>query len=124
MIKVAIALGLAIVFASLGDIMLSKGMQKNGEVNVHRVRDVAGVVRHVFSTPAILLGILCMAAYFGCYIASLAWVDVSVANPLTALSYLIAVVYAAAVLRERVSAMRWAGVAFIVAGAVFVGISS
>ena len=124
MIKVAVALGLAIVFASLGDILLSKGMQKNGEVNVRRVRDLAGVVRHVFSTPAVLLGVLCMAVYFACYIASLAWVDVSVANPLTALSYLIAVVYAAAVIRERVSAMRWAGVAFIVAGAVFVGLSS
>jgi drug/metabolite transporter (DMT)-like permease len=124
MIRVAIALGLAIAFASLGDILLSKGMQKNGEVNVRRLRDVAGVARHVFATPVILLGVLCMALYFGCYIASLAWVDVSVANPLTALSYLVATVYATVALRERVSFMRWAGIVGIVLGAIFVGISS
>jgi len=124
MIKVAITLGLAIVFASLGDILLSRGMQQNGEVSVSRARDVAGLVRHTFSRPAILLGVLCMALYFGLYITSLAWVDVSVANPLTALSYLVATIYATVALRERVCFMRWAGITGIVLGAIFVGISS
>jgi len=124
MIKVAITLGLAIASASLGDILLSRGMQQNGEVNVHRARDIAAIANHTFRTPAILLGVLCMALYFGLYMASLAWVDVSVANPLTALSYLVATLYATVAMRERVCFMRWAGIVGIVLGATFVGISS
>ncbi len=124
MIKVAFSLGAAIVFASLGDILLSRGMQQNGEVNVHSARDIAGIVRHTIATPAIWLGVICMAFYFGLYIVSLAWVDVSVANPLTALSYLVATFYATVVMRERVCFMRWAGIVGIVLGAFFVGISS
>jgi len=124
MIKVAITLGLAIVFASLGDILLSRGMQQNGELSVHRARDIPTIANHTFRTPAILLGVVSMALYFGLYMASLAWVDVSVANPLTALSYLVATVYAIVAMRERVCFMRWAGIVGIVLGAFFVGISS
>jgi drug/metabolite transporter (DMT)-like permease len=124
MIKVAISLGLAIVFASLGDIMLSRGMQQNGEVKLNSARDLPAVIRHTFRTPAILIGVVSMALYFGLYMAALAWVDVSVANPLTALSYLVATFYAMVIMRERVCFMRWAGIVGIVLGAIFVGISS
>ena len=104
MIKVAIALGLAIVFASLGDILLSKGMQKNGEVNVRRVRDVAGVVQARVLDPRdtarhslygrvlrVLYGIACVGGR-------------ECGQPADCAELPDHVVYAAAVMRERVSA--------------------
>ncbi|MCL5102625.1 MAG: DMT family transporter [Armatimonadetes bacterium] len=122
--RLVIALSMAIIFGALGDILLSVGMKSNGEVRVHKLSDVPPLIRMVFTGPCVLLGVLSMAIYFGSYITALAWVDVSVANPLTALSYLIASLYAALVLREHISLKRGIGIILIVLGAIFVGVSS
>lgn len=124
MVKVIIAMSIAIIFGAAGDIFLSKGMRVNGEVRVRRLADIPSLLATIFSTPYVLFGITSMAIYFGSYIAALAWVDVSVANPLTALSYVIATAYALFYLRERVGRSRWAGVLLITIGAAFVGFSS
>ncbi len=124
MLKVAIALGLAIICGATGDILFSVGMRSMGEVKVRHLSDLPGLMKTVFTHPIVLLGVFSMAGYFGCYIAALVWVDVSVANPLTALSYLIATGYAIIALRERVSPVRAMGVVCIVLGAIFVGLSS
>jgi len=122
--EVAIALGFAILFGAAGDIFFSKGMRSSGEVSVHRARDIFPLLKHVFRRPFILIGIVCMAFYFFSYLAALAYVDVSVANPLTALSYVLVTGYAVICMRERVNTQRWAGVALVTLGAIFVGLSS
>ena len=124
MTKVAIALALAITMGAAGDIFLSTGMKRMGEVRLRRASEIPRLIGLVFSNGYVLLGVCCMAVYFGSYLTALAWVDVSVANPLTALSYLIATAYAAFIMREKISLQRAAGVALIVLGAIFVGISS
>lgn len=124
MVGVAIALGLAIVLGAAGDIILSKGMQRAGEVRVRRIADIPFVFRLVFTQPLILLGILSMAGYFGSYMAALSMVDVSVANPLTALSYLLATAYARLYMQEKMPPLRAAGIILIVVGAILVGVSS
>lgn len=115
---------LAITFGAAGDIFLSKGMRQNGEVRIRKISDIPSLLAVVFTTPYVLLGISSMTVYFGSYIAALAWIDVSVANPLTALSYVIATAYALLYLRERVNKTRWVGVILITVGAAFVGFSS
>jgi len=122
--KVAIALTFAIVFGAIGDILMSIGMRSRGEIAIRKFSDIPSVIKLIFTTPCVLLGIVSMAIYFGSYIAALAWVDVSVANPLTALSYLIASIYAFVFLREHIDIRRAAGILFIILGAIFVGISS
>lgn len=124
MLRVVIAMSLAIIFGAAGDIFLSKGMRQRGEVHVKRLIDIPPLIAVVFSTPCVLLGVASMAIYFGSYITALAWLDVSVANPLTALSYVIATAYALFYLHEKVGGTRWLGVALITIGAAFVGISS
>ena len=124
MLKVGIALGMAIFFGAVGDILMSKGMQENGEVHVHSLNDLAKVARHVFSRPLVVMGVVAMAIYFGSYVAALAWIDVSVANPMTALSYLIASAYAAFIMKEKLGIKRAMGILLIVTGAILVGLSS
>jgi drug/metabolite transporter (DMT)-like permease len=124
MLAIGIALGLAILFASIGDILLSTGMRENGELKISGLQDILLALRRMFTQPKVLLGLLAMTGYFGSYMAALTMIDVSVANPLTALSYLIATVYAIAILRERVSVARAVGIVLIVLGAIFVGLSS
>lgn len=122
--ELAIALGCAILFGAIGDILLSKGMRSNGEVTIKHIADIPKMIRHVFQRPMILAGVVFIAFYFFSYLAALAYADVSVANPLTALSYVLVTVYAALAMNEGVSLGRWAGVALVTLGAIFVGLSS
>lgn len=122
--KTAIALTFAIVFGAIGDILMSIGMQSRGEIAIRKLSDIPSIIKLIFTTPSVLFGILSMTIYFGSYIAALAWVDVSVANPLTALSYLIASIYAFAFLHEHIDIKRAAGIFCIILGAIFVGVSS
>lgn len=122
--EIAIALGCAILFGAMEDILLSKGMRSNGEINIRRLSELPRNIRLVFRRPAILAGIVSAAFYFFSYMAALAYTDVSIANPLTALSYVLVTIYAAVAMRERVSARRWAGVALVTLGAICVGLSS
>ncbi|MEN6356029.1 MAG: EamA family transporter [Armatimonadota bacterium] len=124
MLRVGIALGLAILFGAIGDILMSKGMQENGAVSIRHIKDLPKVAKLVFSRPLVILGVVSMAIYFGSYVAALGWIDVSVANPLTALSYLIASAYAAFVMKEKLGIVRAVGILLIVLGAILVGLSS
>ena len=122
--KSVIAISMAIFFGALGDILLSKGMQSSGEISVRKFGDLGKAIALVFTHPVVLLGIASMAIYFGSYMAALAWMEVSIADPLTALSYVIATFYAAFVMRERVCSTRWIGVTLITIGSIFIGMSS
>ncbi len=122
--EIAIALGLAIVFGAAGDILLSKGMRSDEEINIRRLSDLPRNIKHVFRRPLILAGLVMMMFFFFSYIAALAYTDVSVANPLTALSYVLVTFYAAVAMREHVTWKRWAGVTLVTLGAIFVGLSS
>jgi len=122
--EVAIALGFAILFGAIGDVLLSMGMRQNDEINIRRLSDLPKNIRIVFKRPLILAGLVMMMFFFFSYIAALAYTDVSVANPLTALSYVLVTVYAAVAMRERVNWKRWMGVSLVTLGAIFVGLSS
>ena len=123
-VKLTVALGFAIIFASVGDILLSVGMKMSGGIIVRNSQDVISAIRQALANPFVLLGVLSMAFHFASYIAALAWVDVSVANPMTALSYLIVSLYALLVLKETVNLQRAAGILLVTVGAIFVGLSS
>lgn len=124
MVKIAIAMGLAIIAAATGDILMSKGMKEIGRVSVHHLSDIPPLAKRVFTCRYVLTGVAAMAIYFTSFVTSLAWADVSVVVPLTALSYVITTTYSAFVVREHVSLTRWIGVAVLSVGVALVGISS
>lgn len=117
----ALLLAAAVVLASCGDVLLSRGMRGVGEVRLQRPADLLALAGQALRQRDVRIGIACMAAYFGCYIVSLAQLDVSLANPLTALSMVCSCAYAVAVLRERIPPERWLGIALVVIGAAFIG---
>jgi len=124
MIKIGFALTCAIIFGAIGDLFLSRGMQAAGEISVHRLSDIPHAIKQIVTSKLVLFGVISMAIFFGSYLASLTMADVSVVNPLTALSYLIASAWAYFIWHERIKGMRFAGIALIVAGAILVGLSS
>ncbi len=124
MLKVGIALGMAILFGAIADILMSKGMRSHDEISIRHLSDIPRVAGCVFTRPMVIMGVISMAIYFGSYVATLGWIDVSVANPLTALSYLIASAYAAFVMKEKIGITRAVGIMMIITGAILVGLSS
>jgi drug/metabolite transporter (DMT)-like permease len=61
-----------------------------------------------------------MALAFLSFITVLSWADVSVVVPATAANYIVGVLGARLLLKERVSMTRWAGMLLVAAGVALV----
>lgn len=106
-------LGVAIICNTLADILLRLGMERVGTLSWQAVKEWRVVV-----------GVLMMASFFGLYSMSLSQVDVSLANPLTALNIVLGTLYASLRMGEKVSRRRWAGVLLVTLGAVLAGLTA
>lgn len=71
--------------------------------------------------PFLWLGILCFIGFYGLWFVVLSKVELSTAYPLTSLDYVLVTICSSVLLKEKVGARRWAGVACIVAGVVLIG---
>lgn len=117
-------LTLAVTLAACGDVLLSRAMRARPPVRLRTARDVLDLLPLVVREPRVLLAVLCLAGYFGAYMASLTEAPVSVANPITATSMLFSSAWAATVMREKVDGRRALGILLIVAGCMLVGMSA
>lgn len=113
-------LGLAVLFNTVGNVLLRIGMDKVGPLPATDV--VRGALR-ALAQREVLIGIVCLAGFFACYSYSLMHVDVSLANPLTALNIVLGTIYAAVVLREKVTPKRWAGLGMVALGGLLAGVN-
>lgn len=105
-----------ICFGSLGDTLLSRGMRDVGEVHLHHLGRVISAV----ANPWVVAGILCLLVFFGSYLASLSWADLTYVLPATAIGYVALALLSKYFLHEQISLARWAGIALITAGVGFV----
>ncbi len=105
-----------ICFGSVGDTLLSRGMRDVGEVHIHDLVRVIGAVVN----PWVAVGILCLLIFFGSYLASLSWADLTYVLPATAIGYVVLALLSRFFLHEEISVARWAGIALITAGVGFV----
>jgi drug/metabolite transporter (DMT)-like permease len=70
--------------------------------------------------PWIACGIVCLIIFFGSYLASLSWADLTFVLPATAIGYVVLALLSKYFLHEQISLARWAGIGMIVAGVGFV----
>jgi len=123
MTKVLIVLILALVVEAVGVVFLSKGLKQIGEVQTISAREIGRIITKGATNSSILLGIALEALFFGALLYLLSQRDVSLIWPLTSLGFVITAIAAKFLLKEEVSAMRWAGVVLIVIGATLVSYS-
>ncbi len=108
---------LAIVFfGSVGDTLLSRGMRQVGEIHLSNWTGVIAAV----ANPWVAGGILCLCVFFGSYLASLSWADLTYVLPSTAIGYVVLALLSKYFLHEQISLARWAGIILITAGVGFV----
>ncbi len=108
----------ATIFGAMGDTSLSKGMKGTGVVL--GLGALPRLVREVVSDPYILAGVGFLALFLVLWLAVLSWADLSVALPLTALSYVFGALLARFYLHEDVTPLRWGGTVVVCLGVALV----
>jgi drug/metabolite transporter (DMT)-like permease len=95
-------------------------MKRIGAVQGLSVAMLRSVFVAVFSSFWIWLGIVSMILFLAALMLVLSWADFSYVLPATAAMYAVVPLLGHFVLGERVTSLRWAGVALICAGVLFV----
>ena len=120
MTKILVVLIFALCVEAVGVVFLSKGLKQIGEVQSISAREIGRIIVKGATNPSVLLGVVLEAAFFGALLYLLSQRDVSLIWPLTALGLVITALAAKLILKEEVSAVRWAGILLIVIGASLV----
>ena len=123
MTKILVILIFALCVEAVGVVFLSKGLKQIGEVQSVTAREIGRIIGKGAANPSVLLGVALEAAFFGALLYLLSQRDVSLIWPLTALGLVITALAAKLILKEEVSAVRWAGIFLIVIGASLVSYS-
>jgi len=121
MLRVLIAMIGACISASVGQILVRRGMLQIGELSGWSPRYLVTYFWHALTNPWVIAGTVGNALFYFLFLAVLSWSEVSVALPLTALEYVIAAVLGIVFLKEPVPPLRWAGIALVIAGVLLIG---
>ena len=103
---------------TLGDVLNTAGMKRQGEVEDLRPRTLAWMVRRAVVNPYVIAGIAAMAVSFFALLSLLSIANVSFAVPATAASYLLETLLAKYILGEDVRTRRWAAASLVAVGVV------
>jgi len=122
MLRVVTAMIGACISASIGQILVRRGMLQIGELSGWSPRYLVGYFWHALTNPWVIAGTVGNALFYFLFLAVLSWSEVSVALPLTALEYVIAAVLGIVYLKEPVPPLRWAGIALVVAGVMLISL--
>jgi len=119
--KTIVVLVMRVLFSSLGDVSLSRGMKQIGSVSFVSLASVWQTYIHIISSPMIWLGIGLMLAFFFCHLLLFSWADYSYAMPMTAANYVVVPLLGLLLLGESVNFTRWTGVVIISLGVILIG---
>ncbi len=103
----------------VGNVLLGMGMKAASPVSFWPPVQLLQSGLRVFASVPIWLGILSLITFFVAYMLVLSWADYSFVQPVSSVAYGVVALLGWLVLGEKVSALRWAGIAVICLG-VFV----
>src|SRR6266849_8573728 len=120
-LKTYILILFMVLFAPLGNVLLSKGMKGVGSAKNWAPGNIFHILASILTSGYIWLGIACLLAFFVAYMLVLTWADYSYVQPASACSYAVVAVLGYFLLEEVVPPLRWAGIAVICVGVFVVG---
>lgn len=104
--------GISVSDAS-GDLLLALGMKSIGKLDNLPLKSMVKLVIKIVTNPMIISGITCQAIAFFCFIAVLSWADISFVRPATALTYVISMIGAKYILKEKIQERKLMGIVLI-----------
>jgi drug/metabolite transporter (DMT)-like permease len=103
----------------VGNVFLGMGMKAASPLLFWPPAQLLHSALRVFATVPIWLGILSLITFFVAYMLVLSWADYSFVQPVSSVAYGVVALLGWLVLGEKVSVLRWTGIAIICLG-VFV----
>jgi len=110
-----------VIAGPLGNVLLGKGMKGIGRITASSLGELGPLFVRVFTNGMIWLGIASLLAFFVAYMLVLSWADYSYVQPASSMAYGVVALLGMLFLGERVSLLRWLGIAVICAGVLIVG---
>src|SRR6202790_4516755 len=118
--KTYILLFLLVLFGSVGNTILSKGMKDVGDLDLSRLKAIEAGAASVLTSGTVWLGIALMLVFMICHMLVLSRADYSFVMPFSAIAYALVPLLGYLFLHEQVSAARWIGIVLIVFGVVLI----
>ena len=123
-LKIFIFLVLVDMLETAAQFCYKKAAVSQASFSPHGFMDILHFVALMTLNPYFLCGLFFVFSLFCIWVTVLSRVDLSVAVPVTSLSYVLIPVVSIVFFAERISIMRWMGIGIIVAGIVMVSLSS
>src|SRR5437879_11958209 len=108
--RTALILAIVVLTGTCGDISLTHAMKQIGEVRHFSPAAISRVLLHSLRQVWLWIAVGLMSLSFYAFLTMLSWYPVSFVVPATSLAYVAGALGAKFLLRERLSATRWAGV--------------
>ncbi|MCX5712006.1 MAG: EamA family transporter [Candidatus Omnitrophica bacterium] len=93
-------------------------------LEIHSALDALAFVRAIVHSPFLWVALISVFCLFTIWSTILSKIDLSVAVPVCSFSYVFIPVVSMIFLGERISAIRWSGIFFILVGVVLVSFST
>ncbi|TAM82579.1 MAG: EamA family transporter [Acidobacteria bacterium] len=119
--KTFILLAFMVIFGSSGDVLLSQGMKRLGELHSWALGSAIAYFARAFVSGTIWMGIALLIAFLVSYMLVLSWADFSYVSPASAIGYVLVALMGYFILGEHVPTTRWVGVGLICVGVFVVG---
>ncbi len=113
----ALTLVLIVIFAgATGQIAMKSGMGQVGEIGSVGQLFNLSTLFHIFTNPRVIAGILLYAMAAVLWLGAMSTLNISFMYPLMSLAYVLTAIAAFIFLKENITLLRWAGIAFVVIG--------
>jgi drug/metabolite transporter (DMT)-like permease len=117
-----IYIAVIVLATTAGEVMQAMGMRRHGEIRDFRPNALGRVAAALARNRFVIASVAAMAVSFFAYMALLTVAELSFAVPATAVTYVLETILAKYFLKERVTALRWAGAGLVVCGVVLVSL--
>jgi drug/metabolite transporter (DMT)-like permease len=115
-----ILLFLLVLFGSVGNTILSKGMKDVGDLDLSHISAIETGAASVLTSGTVWLGIALMLVFMVCHMLVLSRADYSFVMPFSAIAYALVPLLGYIFLHEQVSAARWIGIVVIFFGVLLI----
>jgi drug/metabolite transporter (DMT)-like permease len=115
-------IGIIILATTVGEVMQAMGMRRHGEIRDFRPNALGRAAATLARNRFVIVSVAAMAISFFAYMALLTVAELSFAVPATAVTYVLETLLAKYLLKERVTALRWAGAGLVICGVALVSL--